>query len=65
MKKTWTILSGASIIVFLASSGGQDPKVQTTSFQTSSIPGSAAIKVDRDFGKMPLYFIPNQGQVDA
>jgi len=65
MRKFWTILSGTLIIVFLAGAGGQGPKVQTASAQTSSIPGSAAIKIDRDFGKMPLYFIPNQGQVDA
>jgi len=65
MRKIWTILSGALIIVFLAGAGGQEPKVQTTSAQPSSIPGSAAIKIDRDFGKMPLYFIPNQGQMDA
>jgi hypothetical protein len=65
MRKFWTILSGALIIVFLAGSGGQAPKVQTAAFQPSSIPSSAALKVDRDFGKMPLYFIPNQGQMDA
>jgi len=65
MRKFWTILSGALVIVFLAGFGGQEPTVQTVSFQTSSIPGSAALKVDRDFGKMPLYFIPNQGQMDA
>jgi len=65
MRKFWTILSGALTIVFLTGSGGQEPKVQTTSAQTSSIPISAAIKIDRDFGKMPLYFIPNQGQMDA
>jgi len=65
MRKFWTILSGALIIVFLAGSGGQAPKVQTASFQPSSIPSSAALKVDRDFGKMPLYFIPNQGQMDT
>jgi hypothetical protein len=65
MRKFWTILSGAMIIVFLTGAGEQGPKVQTTSAQTSSIPGSAALKVDQDFGKMPLYFIPNQGQMDA
>jgi len=65
MRKFWTILSGALIIVFATGSGGQGPKVQTTSAQSSSIPGSAALKIDRDFGKMPLYFIPNQGQMDA
>ena len=65
MRKFWTILSGALVIVFLAGSGGQEPKVQATSAQASSIPGSAALKIDRDFGKMPLYFIPNHGQVDA
>jgi len=65
MRKFWTILSGALIIVFLAGSGGQGPKVQTASAQTSSVTSSAALNIDRDFGKMPLYFIPNQGQMDA
>jgi len=65
MKKFLTILSGALIIVFATGFGEQGPKVQTASAQTSSIPGSAAIKIDRDFAKMPLYFIPNQGQMDA
>jgi len=65
MRKIWTILSGVLVIVFPAGSGGQEPKVQTTSAQTSSVTGSAALKIDRDFGKMPLYFIPNQGQMDA
>ena len=64
MRKIWTILSGALIIVFLTGSGGQGPKVQTASAQTSSISGSAALKIDRDFGKMPLYFIANKGQMD-
>ena len=64
MRKFWTILSGALIILFPAGSGGQEPKAQTTSFQPSSIPGSAALKIDRDFGKMPLYFIANKGQMD-
>ena len=65
MRKFLTILSGALIIVFTTGFGGQGPKVQTASAQTSSIPSSAAFKIDRDFGKMPLYFIPNQGQMDA
>jgi len=65
MRKFWTILSGALVIVFLAGAEGQGPKVQTASAQTSSVTGSAALKIDRDFGKMPLYFIPNQGQMDA
>ena len=65
MRKFWTILSGTMIIVFLAGAGGQGPKVQTTSFQPSSIPSSAALKIDQDFGKMPLYFIPNHGQMDV
>jgi len=60
-----TILTGTLIIVFATGAGGQGPKIQTASAQPSSIPGSAALKIDRDFGKMPLYFIPNQGQMDA
>jgi len=52
MRKFWTILSGALVIVFLAGSGGQEPKVQTASAPPSSISNSAALKIDRDFGKM-------------
>jgi hypothetical protein len=65
MRKFWTILSEALIIVFLAGSGGQRPKIQTASAPPSSVTGPAALKIDRDFGKIPLYFIPNEGQVDA
>jgi len=65
MRKFLTILTGTLIIVFATGAGGQGPKIQTASAQTTSIPGSAALKIDRDFGKMPLYFIPNQGQMDA
>jgi hypothetical protein len=52
MRKFWTILSGALVIVFLAGSGGQEPKVQTASAPPSSISNSAALKIDRDFGQM-------------
>jgi hypothetical protein len=67
MKKPWTILAGVSISVFLASFGTQGPKAQATSSsaQASSALRSGSVKVDPDFGKMPLYFVPNQGQVDA
>jgi len=65
MKKFYAILLATMSIVFLSGSGGQGPEVQATSFQPSSIPSSASLKINQDFGKMPLYFILNQGQVDA
>ncbi len=65
MKKFWTILSGTLIIVFLAGAGGQGSEAQAPSALPSSIPGSPALRIHHDFGKMPLYFIPNQGQMDA
>jgi hypothetical protein len=65
MRKVWTILLGALIIVFLAGSGVEGPRAQGLSAQASSVTGSTALKVDPNFGKMPLYFIPNQGQMDA
>jgi hypothetical protein len=34
-------------------------------FPLKRSPASGALRVDKDFGKMPLYFIPNQGQMDA
>jgi len=32
--------------------------------KTAQAIGSSSLKVDRDFGKMPVYFIPNRGQMD-
>ncbi len=65
MKKRWNIVAGVLILAFLASTGAHGPRAQASSAQTSSNLASGSIKIDPDFGKMPLYFIPNQGQMDA
>ena len=66
MKKIRSILLAVLILVFLVSFGVQRPAAQTTAFRPSPpIPASPSPKIDRNFGKMPLYFIPNQGQTDA
>jgi hypothetical protein len=65
MRKLFYILVGALIIISLASSLGQGPGVNSTSIKAGSIPAARSLNVDRDFGKIALYFIPNEGQVDA
>ncbi len=35
-------------------------------FRTQTIPGDTpSLVIDADYGKMPLYFIPNMGQMDG
>ncbi len=71
--KRWFISSLVvlvGIVVISASIPGTKMKMKMQS--ASSFPGikkpgvklSAFVKMDPGFGKIPLYFIPNQGQVD-
>ncbi|MCU0286563.1 MAG: SBBP repeat-containing protein [Acidobacteria bacterium] len=54
------------IVVIFASISGT--KVQRTPYSTEiktpDVNSSAFVKKDPDFGKIPLYFIPNQGQMN-
>jgi len=59
------LLSGAMTVLLFAGAGGQEPGFQVSSPKAPSVVRSGSLKVEPDFGKMPLYFIPNQGQLDA
>jgi hypothetical protein len=70
MRKRLGLLSIAMIGVFLLGSGPKEPacKEGTQSAAPKALidtGGSASAKVDISFGKIPLHFIPNQGQVDS
>jgi uncharacterized repeat protein (TIGR01451 family) len=69
-------LLGVIILLFIAVSAAVDrpfkegPFLRSaprdTAFKSKSIPaGSASSAVIRDFGKIPIYFIPNEGQVEG
>jgi len=55
-------------LCFIAASGDRVQDVNlypVTVKETPDNPSSKMVKRDPDFGKIPLYFIPNQGQVDG
>ena len=55
------------LLVLTAMKHGSDPGLQVAASIKSAAPTQNAgqLKVDMDFGKMPLYFIANQGQMDG
>ena len=65
MRKSLAISTGALIFLFLMIVGGEKPlsPSHTPDVQTASALGS--VKANQDFGRMPLYFIPNKGQAAA
>lgn len=57
------IIGFAVILLLIASTGGATGPQNAQ--KTDSIPfNSPPLKVDTNFGRMPLYFIPNKGQMD-
>src|SRR4030042_7066345 len=61
MRKSSAIFAGVLIGVFLLGFGTKGP----VSEAGQSVAGPASLVVDRSFGRMPLYFIRNEGQVDS
>ncbi len=64
MKRTCLNLLGASLAIFLFSANRNESSWQRSPQVAPTIPGNQNIKTETYFGKMPLVFIPNQGQVD-
>jgi hypothetical protein len=60
MIKPLAIFAGILICVSLLGFGGR----QSVSQAGQSLAAKPTLVVDRSFGKMPLYFIRNEGQVD-
>jgi hypothetical protein len=65
MRKLLPILVGALIFVFLMIAGREEPLFPRNTSDVPTAPALGSVKVDQDFGQMPLYFIPNKEQVAA
>ena len=65
MKKQAAVLAGIFLFMVLAgASGRRSHQIQVTP-QVSGAPAAPSILANMDFGQVPLYFIPNQGQLDG
>ena len=65
MKKQAAILAGVFLFMLFAGARG---KIRSQDQVMPQVPGAAAnpsIRANMDFGRVPLYFIPNQGQLDG
>ena len=68
--KKWSLISAVLVLLFFAVSSshfqGQQEKgnVSYPHANKGRIPEKTAVKIDNDYGKMPLFFIPNHGQMD-
>ena len=64
MKKPHLFVIGLLLIVlFITAAGGENGRQNKPKTDSITLP-SSSLKVDADFGRMPLYFIPNKGQLD-
>ena len=64
--KKWSLIYAVLVLVFFAvsSSHFQAQKGNVSPLEAKSGLKQASVKIDKDYGKMPLIFIPNQGQLD-
>jgi len=65
MKKQTAILAGGFLLMFFRGATGEK---STPGQVTPQVPGASAagsIRANVDFGRVPLYFIPNEGQLDG
>ncbi len=64
MKRTCSVFAGVFLAILLLSAGLENAGLQKVPREIPAIGNSQRVSIDTDFGKMPLYFIPNQGQMD-
>jgi hypothetical protein len=70
MKKAFVVVGAVVLVLILAGiSGDVLAQGERTSLQAQlpvspKLGPSSSMKIDADFGRMPVYFIPNQGQMD-
>jgi hypothetical protein len=64
VKKTLSIFAFVSLTLLFISEGGGESGLQRGPQRVSLVQNNQNIRIDADYGKMPLYFIPNQGQMD-
>jgi hypothetical protein len=65
MKKASLFLAGALMVVFCLQASGGKQQEQRNPSQLPAVVPSRSARADADFGKIPLQFIPNQGQTDG
>ena len=63
--KNSAVLLGALGIVLFSVSGNPGAQSKALSISETHPPAAASVRVETDFGRIPLYFIRNQGQVDG
>ncbi len=63
MKKSPVICAGFLKFLALQVTGGRAPRYYLQLKEKRPQTSLPAFKTDPDFGKMPVYFIPNQGQM--
>jgi len=64
MKKQTAILAGVFLLMFFGGAIGEGSKPGQVTPQAPSAPAGASFAANTDVGRVPLYFIPNQGQLD-
>jgi len=64
MKKVSVMLAGFLVVLFCLWASGGKQYAQLSGPQLPVVAPSASLRADADFGKTPLQFIPNQGQMD-
>ena len=62
--RVFFLVTGCVPVFLLMVAAGRETGPQQAPRADSFLPNSSALKMDTDFGRMPLYFIPNQGQMD-
>ncbi len=55
---------GVFLAILLLSAGFENAGLQKVPHEIPAIGNSQRVSIDTDFGKIPLYFIPNKGQMD-
>jgi hypothetical protein len=64
MKKALTVFAGVFLAVLLISVGTENAGWRKAPQEVPAIGNLQGAKIETDYGKMPLYFIPNRGQMD-
>ena len=64
MKKQAAIFGGVLLLMLFMGAAGHKPSPAQASPQVPGGPAGGSIKANLDFGRVPLCFIPNEGQMD-
>ncbi len=64
MKKPYAFLLVTSFVMVFPGPIHEGPQFKRNEVGEMSAPIATTLRVDANYGKMPLYFIPNQGQMD-